>query len=114
MTSPQRSKALARFKVIDLTRVRSGPTCVRQFADWGADVIMVEMPESLTADSGGMGAREGSFQPERAWDSAASERFFGELRQARKSGYFVVEDHEQHGQHVWPAVRADRGDAQTE
>src|SRR5688572_26243625 len=59
MTSPQRSKALARFKVIDLTRVRSGPTCVRQFADWGADVIMVEMPESLTADSGGMGAREG-------------------------------------------------------
>jgi crotonobetainyl-CoA:carnitine CoA-transferase CaiB-like acyl-CoA transferase len=59
MTSLQRSKALARFKVIDLTRVRSGPTCVRQFADWGADVIMVEMPESLTADSGGMGAREG-------------------------------------------------------
>jgi formyl-CoA transferase len=59
MTAPQRSKALARFKVIDLTRVRSGPTCVRQFADWGADVIMVEMPESLTADSGGMGAREG-------------------------------------------------------
>jgi formyl-CoA transferase len=59
MTRPHPSKALARFKVIDLTRVRSGPTCVRQFADWGADVVMVEMPESLNTDSGGMGAREG-------------------------------------------------------
>jgi formyl-CoA transferase len=33
---------LARFKVIDLTRARSGPTCVRHLADWGADVIKVE------------------------------------------------------------------------
>ena len=38
------------------------------------------------------GAREGSFQPELAWDSAASERFFSELRQALKTGYFVVQD----------------------
>ena len=40
------------------------------------------------------GARDGSFQPELAWDSAASERFFSDLRQALKSGYFVVQDHE--------------------
>ncbi|HVF63899.1 MAG TPA: GNAT family N-acetyltransferase [Casimicrobiaceae bacterium] len=40
------------------------------------------------------GAREGSFQPELAWDSKASERFFGELRQALRSGYFVVENRE--------------------
>jgi hypothetical protein len=40
------------------------------------------------------GAREGSFQPDLAWDSAASERFFGELRQALKTGYFVVQDAE--------------------
>ncbi len=42
---PAPSTALKKFKVIDLTRVRAGPTCVRQFADWGADVIKVEMPE---------------------------------------------------------------------
>jgi len=42
--SPAGSQALKRFKVVDLTRVRAGPTCVRQFADWGADVIKVEMP----------------------------------------------------------------------
>jgi formyl-CoA transferase len=39
------SEALARFTVLDLTRVRAGPTCVRQLADWGANVIKIEMPE---------------------------------------------------------------------
>ena len=37
---------LARFKVIDLTRARSGPTAVRQLADWGADVLKVESTDS--------------------------------------------------------------------
>jgi len=43
---PRGSTALARFKVLDLTRVRAGPTCVRQLGDWGADVIKIEMPET--------------------------------------------------------------------
>lgn len=34
----------AHLRVIDLTRARAGPTAARQFADWGADVIMVESP----------------------------------------------------------------------
>src|SRR5450759_4606986 len=40
------SQALSRFTVLDLTRARSGPTCVRQLADWGANVICLEAPAS--------------------------------------------------------------------
>jgi formyl-CoA transferase len=50
------SQALSRYTVLDLTRVRSGPTAVRQLADWGADVIKGEMPETLEAD-GALGAK---------------------------------------------------------
>jgi len=49
------SDALFHIRVIDLTRVRSGPTAVRQLADWGADVIKVEAPESVEPD-GALGA----------------------------------------------------------
>ena len=37
---------LADLTVIDLTVARAGPTCVRQFADWGADVIQIEPPDA--------------------------------------------------------------------
>src|SRR3546814_18939839 len=53
------SKALARFTVLDLCRVRSGPTAVRQLADWGANVIKIELPEALDAKEALGGKRHG-------------------------------------------------------
>lgn len=59
MTRPQASDALARFTVLDLTQVRSGPTAVRQLADWGANVVKIEPPQELTPGEGPGGPREG-------------------------------------------------------
>ena len=53
MPFPRASKALTRFTVLDLTRVRSGPTCVRQLADWGANVIKIETPPGIEEPMGG-------------------------------------------------------------
>lgn len=53
------SAALARFRVIDLTQVRAGPTCCRQLADWGADVVQVQMPEHMRGDDT-LGGQDGS------------------------------------------------------
>jgi crotonobetainyl-CoA:carnitine CoA-transferase CaiB-like acyl-CoA transferase len=60
MAFPRASQALSRFTVLDLTRVRAGPTCARQFADWGANVIKVD---ALLEETGGEqlgGPRHGS------------------------------------------------------
>ena len=53
------SSALARFRVIDLTQVRAGPTACRQLADWGADVIQVQMPDHMRGDDT-LGGQDGS------------------------------------------------------
>jgi len=58
MSFPRASAALSRFTVLDLTRVRSGPTCVRQLADWGANVIKIETPPHLEKGEGPGGPRE--------------------------------------------------------
>ena len=53
------SEALKRFRVIDLTQVRAGPTACRQLADWGADVVQVQMPEHMRGDDT-LGGQDGS------------------------------------------------------
>ncbi len=55
------SLPLSRFKVLDLTRARSGPTCVRQLADWGADVIKIEAPDP-EGDGDNGGRKSSDFQ----------------------------------------------------
>jgi len=59
MINSSESQPLARFTVLDLTRVRSGPTAVRQLADWGANVIKIEAPASIDSAKGMGGARHG-------------------------------------------------------
>jgi crotonobetainyl-CoA:carnitine CoA-transferase CaiB-like acyl-CoA transferase len=51
---------LSRFKVIDLTLARAGPSCVRTLADWGADVIRVEPPPAEGETDEMIGRRDGS------------------------------------------------------
>ncbi len=59
MAAPHASTALSRFTVLDLTRVRSGPTAVRQLADWGANVVKIEMPEGAEGGDPPGGPRHG-------------------------------------------------------
>ena len=59
MARPRPSSALEHLKVLDLTRVRAGPTCCRVLADFGADVIKIEAPVGVDPNAGMSGARHG-------------------------------------------------------
>jgi crotonobetainyl-CoA:carnitine CoA-transferase CaiB-like acyl-CoA transferase len=50
---------LARYTILDLTRARAGPTCVRQLVDWGARAIKIELPGGRDGD--GMGGNRHGF-----------------------------------------------------
>ena len=59
MNESSQAQPLARFTLLDLTRVRSGPTAVRQLADWGANVIKIEAPAAIDSAKGMGGERNG-------------------------------------------------------
>jgi len=59
MSQDDRSLPLAWFHVLDLTRARAGPTCVRQLVDWGASAIKIEMPGGRAGH--GMGGSHDGF-----------------------------------------------------
>lgn len=64
MPKIQASQALARFRVLDLSRVRAGPNCVRMLTDFGADVIRIEPPPGIDPNEAMFAAnrRGGDFQ----------------------------------------------------
>lgn len=59
MIDTERSTALGPLRVLDLTRVRAGPSCCRVLADFGADVIRIEAPVGADPSAGVSGARHG-------------------------------------------------------
>ena len=60
MPRPLTTGALAHLPIIDLSQVRAGPTCVRQFADFGADIIKIESPPGAGRADLTTGPREGA------------------------------------------------------
>src|SRR2546421_3576745 len=53
------SPALSRLRILDLSRVRAGPSCVKQLADFGADVTKIESPPGVAPNENMGGPRDG-------------------------------------------------------
>ena len=68
-TAPGTDSQLAGIRVVDLTRILSGPFCTMLLADLGADVIKIETP-----DGGDSVRRQGAVRDGLSWYFAAFNR----------------------------------------
>jgi len=59
MSKIQAAEALKPFRVLDLSRVRAGPNCVRVLGDFGADVIRIEPPKGVDPNEAMFAANRG-------------------------------------------------------
>src|SRR3954462_6089099 len=53
------SRRILSLRILDFSRVRAGPTCVRQFADFGADEVKIESPPGVDPNENMGGPRDG-------------------------------------------------------
>lgn len=81
---------LSRFKVLDLTRARSGPTAVRQLADWGADVIKIESPSPMGVD--GMNADRHGYESQNLHRNKRSLTLNLKSEEAKRIFFRLVKD----------------------
>jgi crotonobetainyl-CoA:carnitine CoA-transferase CaiB-like acyl-CoA transferase len=60
MSAEDGAMPLDDIRVLDLTVARAGPACVRQLADWGADVVRVDAPANADVHDIAGDRRDGS------------------------------------------------------
>jgi crotonobetainyl-CoA:carnitine CoA-transferase CaiB-like acyl-CoA transferase len=77
--------ALAGFKVIDLSRVLSGPLCTQILGDHGAEVVKIEPPSGDETRAWGLSAPKGALITAGSTATSATQR---SICRTRRDGIF--------------------------